>query len=337
VMKSKRENLMRSRKRQRWIIGSSLVGIVILVFLLTEYRLNWTWDWTGFLNKTLWDWMQLLIIPGVLAIAALLFNLTSSRNEQKITEQRYQNDQKLAIDKQREDLLQGYFDRMSELILNNHLRTSVSNDEVRNIARARTLSVLARLDASRKESLLRFLYESNLISIDDPVIQLDGADLRKVNISDTRLAKTNLRGVNLSGAMLIRTDLRGSDLREAYLNGASLYNANLSNTTLNDASLSSANLNGALLNGTNLRGTDLSEVRLIGADLSGADLSGAYAYLYYYDLQKEMNTRGIYQGEDKPNEAFLWEIYNTRYNGYMKDAIITKEQINAIKLRISYK
>lgn len=328
---------MRSRKHQRWIIGSSLVSIVILVFLLIEYHLNWTWDWTGFLNKTLWDWMQLLIIPGVLAIAALLFNLTSSRNEQKMTEQRYQNDQKLAIDKQREDLLQGYFDRMSELILNNHLRTSVSNDEVRNLARARTLSVLSRLDANRKESLLRFLYESNLISIKDTIIRLDGADLRKVDMCDTRLADANLRGVNLYGALLMRTDLRRSDLQGANLNSTFLNDANLSNASLNGASLSSANLNGALLNGTNLHATNLSGVRLIDADLSGADLSGAYAYLYYDDLQKEMNTRGIYWGEDKPNEAILWEIYNTRYHGYMKDATITKEQINAIKLRISYK
>jgi hypothetical protein len=87
------EKHMRVGQRRRWTIGSILVGIAVLALVLAEYRLNWTWNWTGFLNKTLWDWMQLLIIPVGLAIVAYLFNRATSRNEQKITEKRYQNDQ----------------------------------------------------------------------------------------------------------------------------------------------------------------------------------------------------------------------------------------------------
>jgi hypothetical protein len=45
-------------------------------------------------GKSLWDWLQLLIIPLVLAAGALLFNRATTRTEQKI-----------ALDKQREDLL----------------------------------------------------------------------------------------------------------------------------------------------------------------------------------------------------------------------------------------
>ena len=68
-------------------------------------------------GKTLWDWLQLLIVPLALALVALLFQRATTRTEQQITQQRYENDQhivqqryekdqELAIQKQREDLLQ---------------------------------------------------------------------------------------------------------------------------------------------------------------------------------------------------------------------------------------
>src|SRR5437588_3708102 len=235
---------MRFGQRRRWIIVSILIGITVLVLILTEYRLNWRWNWTGFANKTLWDWMQLLIIPLVLAVAAFLFNLATSRTEQKITTQRYENDQKItaqryqneqeiAADKQREDLLQTYLDRMSELLLNKHLRASDPKDEVRYIARSRTLTVLSRLDANRKKSLLQFLYESDLINATaGSIIQLGGADLSHANLSSAYLPGAYLRGADLSDANLSGADLRGTDLRVAKLGDADLRHANLSSADL---------------------------------------------------------------------------------------------------------
>ena len=179
---------VRRKIKRRWVvIGVAICLIVVIVLIIIGYR----FDGTGFNayigpqlkpyqqyrpEKTFWDWMQLLIIPFVLAIIALLFNLAMSRNEQNITEQRYrndlmiteqryQNDRELAADKEREDLLQAYLDRMSDLLLNDHLRTSHPSDEVRYIARARTLTVLSRLDGGCRSSLLLFLYESELFLI----------------------------------------------------------------------------------------------------------------------------------------------------------------------------
>src|ERR1700694_5727858 len=43
--------------------------------------------------KSFWDWMQLLIVPLVLAVGGILFNLSLSRTEQANTQKRYENDQ----------------------------------------------------------------------------------------------------------------------------------------------------------------------------------------------------------------------------------------------------
>src|SRR5690348_804154 len=135
---------------RRLLLTIGLIGLVGLIgLIIAGYWLNW--DWTGFTQhigpqisqyqptKTLWDWLQLFIIPVVLAIAALLFNRATTRTEQQIAATRYEQDQKIALDKQREDLLQVYLDRMSELLLEKNLRTSQPNTEVRNVARVRTI------------------------------------------------------------------------------------------------------------------------------------------------------------------------------------------------------
>jgi uncharacterized protein YjbI with pentapeptide repeats len=246
------------------------VGVIIIctstaALVLAGYWLGW--NWTGFPEKTLWDWMQLLIVPGVLAIGAFLFNLATSRNEQKIAHRRDQTEHEIALDNQREALLQAYLDRMAELLLNNHLRESDPYSEVRYIARARTLTVLPRLDAHRKRSLLQFLHESDLLSNErgTSIIHLNGADL----------SGAYLKGANLTRADLGGADLSEADLRDAHLTGTELGEANLTKAQINGASLIKANLSRANLRGADLSGADLSGADLFRTDLREANLSEA--------------------------------------------------------------
>lgn len=59
-----------------------LVSIVILVFLeIGTYAFNWTW--TGFKdNNTLWDWLQLLLLP--IALAAVPIWFMAEENQQRL-------------------------------------------------------------------------------------------------------------------------------------------------------------------------------------------------------------------------------------------------------------
>src|SRR5260370_645908 len=106
---------------------------------------------------------------------------------------------------------------MLELLLAKNLRSSTEDEEVQKIARVRTLTVLRRLDAERKGSVLQFLQESGLIGKDKRVIHLTGANLIGAN-----LIGANLSGANLSGVYLSRADLSGADLSKANLSGANL-------------------------------------------------------------------------------------------------------------------
>jgi uncharacterized protein YjbI with pentapeptide repeats len=239
------------------IIVASVLGIALIVAIIGGYLFHWSG--TGLSQKTLWDWLQLLIIPLALAIIAILFNRAERKNEQRI-----------ASDNQREAALQMYIDKMSELLLQEKLRTSAEEDEVRKIARARTLTVLRGLDAIRKASVLEFLYESGLIDKNKRIIDLSGAYLSGVEQWNSNLSGADLSGANLSKAFLMRVNLSGADL-----NGANLSEANLSEANLKGANLSNAKLEGTNLSEANLKGANLSNAALYGTNLSKADLSGA--------------------------------------------------------------
>jgi len=220
---------------------ASIMLFALLAFIFAAYRFGWAG--TGFLNKTLWDWLQLLIIPVVLAIVALLFNRANSRTEQQI-----------ALDKQREELFQTYLDRMSDLLLKEGLRSSALNAEVRNVARVRTITILFQLDARRIEFVFAFLRESGLMSATSTVsvVSLSEANLRRVNLSRANLYRADFRNV-----ILFRADLRDANLIEANLSQAILRKANLSQAQLREADLTGADLSLA-----NLRGAEVTPEQL---------------------------------------------------------------------------
>jgi Pentapeptide repeats (8 copies) len=214
-------------KRTSWLLGAACVGTVAFLITGAIFR----WPWAGF-NKPLYDWMQLLIIPVVLALIAVWFNRIDKKNELAIAQKRADDEHALAIDNQQEAALQGYLDRMQDLLLHEKLRESKPGDEVRNVARVRTLTMFFQLNTRRTNYLLSFLRESGLVSKD-------------ASQSIITFNKADLRHADLHQAALYELDLSGADLSEADLSGA-----NLSGAPISGANLSGANLSGAELKGT---------------------------------------------------------------------------------------
>jgi hypothetical protein len=269
------------------IVGCILI-IALLVVIVMVYLFNV--NVPGLRGKTLWDWLQLLIVPLALAVVALVFQLANARTERQIAQQRYEqdkqiaaeryeNDQYIALDKQRDDLLQTYLDRMSELLLKENLRTSPS-EEVQNVARVRTITVLTQLNARRIGYVFTFLREAGLMSTtsNDNAVSLSHADLYEINWSRAKLIQANLSRANLGGAglseaILVRADLSYAHLFQADLSGADLMEANLSYAYLSEANLSRTNLRRADLSGADLSKAKVTEEQLKKAkSLKGATM-----------------------------------------------------------------
>jgi hypothetical protein len=212
------ENL---RDRPLAVLGAATVVVAAVVVLI---RVGQQYQWTGFgesvhpkadnqeiqPRKTLWDWLQLFIVPLALAAIGLWFSAQQVAHQQKITAKSAESDRLLEEQRAQDAALQAYLDQMSQLMLEGDLRGSKQDNEVRTLARARTLTVLTRLDSRRKGSVVQFLNEASLIKKAHPVVSLSAVRLRGADLSHLDLLEANL-----SGAKLFKADLSGADLKGA--------------------------------------------------------------------------------------------------------------------------
>lgn len=212
--------------------------------------------------KTLWDWSVLLVIPLVLGGAAIWFNRTERQNEQRTADQRAKTEYEIAADRLEEETLQNYLNRMSDLLIHEGLAGSDKTSPVRDVARARTLTTLRRLNGERKGAVIRFLFESDLIGKTtlETMVKLDGLSWKQ----DVKPV------VSLYGA-----DLSGADLTEMIIVGADLVGVDLSKADLSRCSLLAVNLDIAKLCGTNLNHANLALSRFAHVDFTDADLRDA--------------------------------------------------------------
>ena len=253
------------------------VGISFAVALIWIALQGYLFAWTGFgdftkpnsdfvRGKTLWDWMQLFIIPIFLSVGVFMLNRSERKSESQRAEERSKLEREIAIDRQREAALQAYLDRIADLLLKDKLRTT-GNEEAQDVARIRTRTLLRGMDAKRKKLVLLFLQEAGLIE-NTPIINIAGADFREAELVGADLSKANLSKADLSYADLSNAILDETDLRRTFLEC----------TNLHEAFLTSADLRGAFLQGADLskayfKGADLSEAYLEGADLTGAKIT----------------------------------------------------------------
>jgi uncharacterized protein YjbI with pentapeptide repeats len=319
------EDLSRERREQVALFIGIAVALTTLFVLLAIGGASL--GWTGFGDKTVWDWLQLLsalAIPVVLAAAGLWFTAQQDARQQNVEDERAKAERKLAEQRAQDEALQAYLNQIGTLLLEKDLRKAQQDSEVRTLARARTLTVLERLDPSRKTAVMQFLNEAQLIqSVEGskPIITLSGANLSgaillHVNLSGTKLLRADLSGANLnyanlSDADLSRTDLSEANLRQADLSNANLGNANLSGAMLLKADLSEAHLVNANLSRAYLRRADLSRAFPFRADLSEANL-------HYADLSRaylsEAVLSGTYLSHANLFHANLSEPYSSEAN-----------------------
>lgn len=269
-------------------MGKLAFWLIVIYFLVWLISFGYQWDWTGFNAhvemqgivppKYLWDWMELLLIPAVITSVGLWVSNNQKNREleiahdereldREIAERERELERRLAQDRIREERLQGYLDRMSELLLDKGLRNSEPGSEVRGVARARTLSVVRTLDGRRKASVLQFLKEANLIQKDKPVIDLRGCDFSKALLHDA-----DLRGTNLNGIILLNAQLEGANLGEAELKDACCENANFKDANLTKADLTASDLSRAKIVNVQAQLTLFSLTLVKGARFENANL-----------------------------------------------------------------
>ena len=232
--------------------------------------------------KTAWDFLQLLIVPGILVVIALAFNASQASRERGREDRRIREDRALAENARQDAVLDAYLAKMSGMILDDRLTSAKDGSAVSKVARTTTLTALRRLDGSRKGEVVRFLFEATLlnekckqpggsvVTCGAPVIDLQGADLRGADLVGAQLYTGNivirsllngdLRGARFDHATLEAIDFQGFLQDGIDLRGASFNRAEIYDTTIGQYSdLRGASFNGALLNKVDFSGSNLRQ------------------------------------------------------------------------------
>lgn len=281
-----------------------IIGILFVVGVVSQLGMDTGFgsfsapDGTYYREKTLWDWLELAIVPAVLISLVALLNYGAGERERRTT-----------IEREQEEALRLYLDNMSEFFLKYDLREKLKKVTVEagayydtrggddppvvDIARVRTVTTLRKLNVRRREEVIDFLRDAGLYFGESallqraimPRIDLRGSNFWNVNLAWAKLSEAsltavdftlaNLQGAHMTGANLSSARLSSTNLSEAILRAVDLSQANLVNANLTEARLGGSDLSGAKLKNADLSGAQLNFAYIGGADLTGANLSGA--------------------------------------------------------------
>jgi hypothetical protein len=226
-------SLRRFGGRTFWSTVLTVFWVALLVGIVGTYS-PLDWAWTGFKeNGNLWSWLQLLSAPIFLATLPLAIKEVQSHRGGTET-QGVGKDPLVGVEHQQQ-VLDAYQTYILDLMMNKGLGNRDSAQDVREVARVRTLAALRRVGDGHKSEVLRFVYEAGLVDRDAIIVSLLDADLSGANLSGIALSGSDLTGVNLSNAQLKGTDLSGACLTNARLAGADLTDADLSGACLEGA------------------------------------------------------------------------------------------------------
>jgi uncharacterized protein YjbI with pentapeptide repeats len=205
-------------------------------------------------QKSIWDWLELLIIPIAVTVFTLLFNQGMRKRELETQQRRRYVDKKIEIERYNSEIMQKYLDDISELLLNHDLIQEKENlnSSVRDVAQTKTIIALRTLasDSNRKDNILQSLRDAQLsdflfVKSWLKEINLEKTNLSGINFSNANLEKAKFRRASVRGTNFENANLANSDFREANLRNAIFLNANLSNCVFKDAVITLEQINEA--------------------------------------------------------------------------------------------
>ncbi len=268
---------MNNLKKYLRILLIVVISIGILIVVYFAFYNNDAPKWTGFgpydekkeglRGKTLWEWLDLLIIPSTIGIISWIYK--EAERDKAIIEQR-EKDQVTNID--------SFFKILTELITKNNLLKSNFDDPNRIIARTRSILAFEDADSERKGQILQFIYESGLIN-SNPILNLNGVNLKKSNLNGIILRASEIKGAYFNN----------SSMKNSFLDNSNLTSCDFSNSDFTECSLIKTNLSYTNLSNANFKDLNLLSVNFEGANLSNADLRGCQLSKMQYNtiLKKE--------------------------------------------------
>ncbi len=338
---------------KKWQVWGTILLLLISVILVVLIQRT-SFDWRPYdssaqnvRNPTLWDFLELFIVPIILTLGGLLYERISSQREQKRQKEERELEQKrqnLEEQKNRAEIesreklreitereryqrvnLREFMDRIEARYASKGERLFDVDEPARATARARVKHVLHQADLKRKQHVIDFLLDSKLTLVTDERdakhCLLEGFSLKQTDFCGLKMRRFDLTDVNLEGS---RFEMAPD------LSGACLSNANVSRVNFSGALLSDANLSGVHTNvepnaskknqtffsHSQMERCDLSHTQLWNVQFDNATLIEAKlyaAYLHKCTIAGESNLSQVMFGGENEEQEQRTRIEQTNF------------------------
>ena len=266
-------------------------------------------------SKSVWDGLELLGVPLVLAVLGAWFQKTQQEQADRIAREQREQDNQIAKeqreqdgDETREEVLQLYFDRISALLIDRNLMAiaakkeafdeikkeginakSISSFNFPNMAiRDEEVEIYTMRKVASPLDYIRYYLEGDnargikdvlgFSQVEQELLEVATDVIQARTLSILRRFEQDPERKSSVIRFLVEADVIDRlkiSLSGTNLSGADLSSAKLIKADLDYADLKNANLIGAKLRGAKLRDAKLHNAKMVGVDLRNASLSDA--------------------------------------------------------------
>jgi uncharacterized protein YjbI with pentapeptide repeats len=179
-----------------------------------------------------------------------------------IEQQRYDQER----DKYLDNLFLSYIYDIG-LLVEKHNGSLQNNRAAAALARAKTLNVIRQLGSNRSIAILEFLYDIGQLSISKLSVDLSGAHLYGLDLSNSvssTMKNISLSGVYLNNASFIDQDVSFWNFTKAHLNGARFTRSNCTHTIFDGANLFEADFSYSTFNNATFKNVNFEGTTFVG-------------------------------------------------------------------------
>lgn len=228
-------------------------------------------------SKTLWDWLQLLLVPIILILGGFWLNRSESRHSLEM--QKSINDTNLSIEKERfeDGILNSYINDIAQMIINSDT-AKLRTNRIMAVYKIKTLTTLNRLNSERRNYLIQFLVDSKMLNYWDFLsdfknIHVSGIFFNDVSFDDFKFIGSSISSSRFFSCSIQSSKSSHSDFTSSMFNDMKINIFDISSSKFIQSSLVKVIFSECKIKDSKFYGSKIQHSSLGNSTIESSDLS----------------------------------------------------------------
>lgn len=227
----------------------SFAGIIALGYQI---------KWMGFAGKTLWDWLEIAVVPIFIAGSVFFFDFIQKRNDILSSQRELENQKELSREQFSRDQFDSFLSYFQDY--GGRLRDGAGTHEAQ-VIKFKTRAMFRTMSAFWIGEVFDFLSQSSIVRVIPDIF--DENEFKEVNISHAALRNVSMKDVRFFDCTAQQVVLSGGIFRTVLFNGTRISGGNFSNASFRNVRFDNCDLTGLQCNSIVMASTDFLNCILV--------------------------------------------------------------------------